>query len=69
MKAIRENGLWVITAIVGGSVEEFAGKRLGDAIALLKRAQERSQSSDERRHRRRSAPEKTKRMAGCTRQP
>ena len=42
MKAIRENGLWVITAIVGGSVEEFAGKRLGDAIALLVRAQERA---------------------------
>lgn len=42
MKAIRENGLWVITAIVGGSVEEFAGKRLSDAIALLKRAQERA---------------------------
>ena len=42
MKAIRENGLWVITAIVGGSVEEFAGKSLSDAIALLVRAQERA---------------------------
>lgn len=38
MKVKRENGLWIITAVVGGSVEEFAGKRLGDAIALLKRA-------------------------------
>lgn len=42
MKVKRENGLWIITAVVGGERQELVGKRLGDAIALLKRAQERA---------------------------
>lgn len=36
-KAIRKNGLWVVTAPIRGEVEEFAGKRLIDATALLAR--------------------------------
>lgn len=37
IKAIREGGLWVITAIVGGNVEEFAGFSLRQAMDLLRR--------------------------------
>lgn len=36
-KAIRKDGLWVITALVRGQVEEFAGRRLIDATTLLAR--------------------------------
>lgn len=36
-KAVRKYGLWVITAIVWGEVQEFVGKRLIDATALLAR--------------------------------
>jgi len=42
IKAKRENGLWVITAIVGSNVEEFAGFRLRQAIELFYRAQARA---------------------------
>lgn len=42
MKVKRENGLWIITAVVGGERQELVGKCLGSAIALLKRAQERA---------------------------
>lgn len=42
MKVKRENGLWIITAVVGGERQEFVDKCLGSAIALLKRAQERA---------------------------
>jgi len=42
IKAKRENGLWVITAIVNGNVEEFAGFRLRQAIELFYRAQARA---------------------------
>lgn len=45
IKAKREGGLWVITAIVGGNVEEFAGFRLRQAIELFYRAQERAGSA------------------------
>ncbi len=36
-KAIRKDGLWVITAIVRGAVEEFAGRTFAQAAALLAR--------------------------------
>ena len=42
IKAKRENGLWVITAVIHGRVEEFAGKRLRQAIQLYYRAQARA---------------------------
>lgn len=38
IKATFKAGLWVITAIVNGQVQEFAGKRLPQAMALLRRA-------------------------------
>ena len=37
IKAIFQSGIWVITAIVRGQVNEYAGKRLHQAIALLER--------------------------------
>lgn len=37
-KAIRKDGLWVVTAIVRGQVEEFPGRRLIDATTLLAQA-------------------------------
>lgn len=37
-KAIRKNGLWVVTAIVRGQVEEFTGRGFIDATAQLTRA-------------------------------
>lgn len=37
-KAIRKDGLWVVTAIVRGQVEEFSGRKFIDATALLARA-------------------------------
>jgi len=41
-KAIRKDGLWIITAVIHGRVEEFAGKRLRQAIQLYYRAQDRA---------------------------
>lgn len=37
IKAIFKSGLWVITAVVRGEVQEYAGKQLRQAIALLER--------------------------------
>ena len=41
-KAIRKDGLWIITAVIHGRVEEFAGFRLRQAIELFYRAQARA---------------------------
>lgn len=38
IKATYKAGLWVITAVVNGELQEFAGKRLPQAMALLRRA-------------------------------
>lgn len=38
IKATFKSGLWVITAVVDGQAQEFAGKHLPQAMALLRRA-------------------------------
>lgn len=42
IKAIFKSGLWVITAVVAGELQEFAGKRLPQAVALYRAEQERA---------------------------
>jgi hypothetical protein len=42
LKAIFSSGLWVITAVVNGELQEFAGKHLPQAMALLRREKERA---------------------------
>jgi len=37
IKAIFKSGLWVITAVVNGELQEFAGKHLPQAMDLLRR--------------------------------
>lgn len=34
-KAIRKNGIWVVTALVCGEVEHFDGRTLGQALRKL----------------------------------
>jgi hypothetical protein len=38
IKATFKAGLWVVTAIVAGELQEFSGKYLPQAMALLRRA-------------------------------
>lgn len=38
IKATFKAGLWVITAVVNGELQEFASKRWPQAMALLRRA-------------------------------
>jgi len=42
IKATFKSGLWVITAIVGGELQEFAGKYLSQAMDLLRREKARA---------------------------
>ena len=38
IKAVFRAGLWVITAVVAGEVQEFAGKQLPQAMRLFRAA-------------------------------
>ena len=40
IKATFKAGLWVITAIVNGKLQEFAGKHFPQAMALLRKAKD-----------------------------
>lgn len=42
IKAIFKSGIWIITAVVGGELQEFAGKHLPQAVALLRREKARA---------------------------